>query len=139
MKKLTALLFILFTVLAVKAQTVAKIQGAVKDEAGKGLASATVSLLKAKDSSLVKVAVSEAAGKFEFSGIKDGQYLISVTNVGFTKSYSAAFSYTESQSVEVPAITLAANSNNMSAVVVQARRPLVENKIDKMVVNVDAA
>jgi outer membrane receptor protein involved in Fe transport len=139
MKKLTALLLIVLAVLTVNAQTVNKIQGMVKDEAGKGLASATVSLLKATDSSLVKMAVTEPAGKYEFSDIKDGRYIISVTNVGFAKAHSTVFSYGGGQTVEVPSITLTANAGNMSAVVVQARKPLVENKIDKMVVNVDAA
>jgi hypothetical protein len=54
-----------------------KIHGLVQDETGKGIASATVSLLKAADSSLVKVALSESPEPFEFLNIKEGAYLFS--------------------------------------------------------------
>ncbi|HEX2608953.1 MAG TPA: TonB-dependent receptor, partial [Flavisolibacter sp.] len=53
--------------------------------------------------------------------------------------YSAPFTYTATQSLELPSVRLSPTTGSMSGVVVQARRPLVENKIDKMVVNVDAS
>ena len=130
---------LLLSTFSANAQTASRIHGVVTDEAGKGLPSATVSLLKEADSVLVKVALSERSGAFEFVGIRDGKYLVSVSNVGHTKVYSKPFTFTEGQAVEVPALMLVANAANLTAVTVQARRPLVENKIDKMVVNVDAA
>ena len=133
------LFMLLQTALFAGAQQDGKITGAVKDDTGKGAAAATVSLLKAADSALVKMAVSDPAGAFEFSNINEGTYLLSVTGVGFSKTLSKPFAYNGVQSVNVPAIVVASNAANLSAVVVQARRPLVENKIDKMVVNVDAA
>lgn len=139
MPKALFLCLFVFVVFSANAQSESKIAGSVKDEAGKALASATISLLKATDSTLVKVALSESSGTFEFNNIKEGSYLVSVSNVGFEKSFSKAFSLTEGQSLQVPAITLAGSATNLSAVTVQARRPLVENKIDKMVVNVDAS
>lgn len=137
-----ATLFVCFVFLgffSANAQSSSLIQGAVKDEGGKGLSSATVSLLNAQDSALVKVALSEPSGAFAFNGIKDGTYFLSVTNVGYTKVFSKTFTLSEGASVTVPAISLAASAGNLSGITVQARRPLVENKIDKMVVNVDAS
>ena len=131
--------FFLLTCFSALAQSGGTLRGHVKDEAGKRLAAATVSLLKAADSSLVKVAVSEAAGTYEFVNMKEGTYLVAVTNVGFGKSFSKVFMLSAGQKLDIPAITLTAAAADMSAVVVQARKPLVENKIDKMVVNVDAA
>ncbi|MBB1285737.1 TonB-dependent receptor [Flavisolibacter sp. BT320] len=136
--------FVLFVLLfcafiSAHAQEGGNLHGVVKDEAGKGLSSATVSLLKLADSSLVKVALSEVSGAFDFVNIKEGSYLLSVTNVGFAKTFSNSFSLADGQKLSLPAIILTAAAGNMSAVVVQARKPLVENKIDKMVVNVDAA
>ncbi|RYZ30193.1 MAG: TonB-dependent receptor, partial [Chitinophagaceae bacterium] len=134
-----------FLVLAVlntfsaSAQTAGKIQGSLKDELGKGLAAATVSLLRSGDSALIKMAVSDAMGVYEFSTVKEGAYFVSISNIGFSRAFSKVFEFNGSQVLEVPAITLSSNANNLSAVVVQTRRPLVENKIDKMVVNVDAA
>lgn len=140
MRIVTIVLLLAFlTGFSVNAQTTSGIHGTVKDEAGKSLSAATVSLLKSTDSSLVKVAVSDAAGSYEFVGIKEGQYLVSVSSVGFGKSISQSFTFNGNEVKEVGTVVLSASAGNMSAVVVQARRPLVENKIDKMVVNVDAA
>src|SRR5687768_4637117 len=111
-------LVLCFCSVAASAQSDGKIQGLVKDEAGKGIGSATVSLLKAADSSLVKVALSESSGAFEFSNIKEGDYLFSASNVGHVKTFSAAFHLAAGAAAEVPAIVLAANNANMSAVVV---------------------
>lgn len=133
------MILLLFVSFSVAAQPNSKILGTVKDEAGKGVSSATVSLLTATDSTLVKMAVSEPSGVFEFNNIKEGRYLLSVSNVGFAKTFSKPFVFDGNQSLQVPAIVLVASAANLSAVVVQARRPMVENKIDKMVVNVDAA
>ena len=138
MRIVAALWVLLLTSFSSSAQTAAKIHGSVKDEGGKSLAAATVSLLKAADSALVKMGVTDAAGHFEFEAAPEAGYLVSVTSVGYGKSFSAPFT-AATGTVTVPAITLTAAAGNMSAVVVQARRPMVENKIDKMVVNVDAA
>lgn len=140
MRKIQLLAFLVFLfTLQTKAQTASKITGQIKDEAGKPVAAATVTLLKAADSSLVKVAVSEAGGNYEFTGMAQGNYLVSVSSVGFAKAYGSRFSYTGTENLTVPMISLTASSGDMTGVVVQARRPLVENKIDKMVVNVDAS
>ncbi|RYZ00735.1 MAG: TonB-dependent receptor [Chitinophagaceae bacterium] len=133
----------LFTLLAAsvaitaQAQSGARIAGTVKDSEGKPMAAATVSLLRAKDSSLAKLAVSDKNGQYEFSGIREGRYLVAVTSVGYDKVISAAFD--AAAAVDVPAVTLARSSTSMAGVTVQARKPLVEARLDKMVVNVDAS
>lgn len=124
--------------LSLNAQT-AKIRGLVKDENGKAVSAATITLLKGSDSSLVKMTVSEQAGAYEFSDIKEGNYLVAASSVGFAKGYASKFFFNGSEAVEIPAIQLVTNNKDMTGVVVQASRPLVENKIDKMVVNVDAS
>ena len=59
----------------------------VKDE--KPVAAATVSLLRAKDSSVVKLSTSNTTGVFIFEKIPYGNYIISVTAVGHQKAFSA--------------------------------------------------
>ncbi|TCJ19305.1 TonB-dependent receptor [Flaviaesturariibacter flavus] len=122
---------------AAQAQTGARVTGAVKDAEGKPLAAATVSLLRAKDSSLAKLAVTDKNGQYEFTGIKDGRYLVSFTSVGFDRSFAPAFDATGS--FDVPAVTLHRAAKEMSGVTVAVRKPLVEARLDKMVVNVDAS
>lgn len=139
MRKILSLLLIaLLTVLAASAQTTAKISGLVTDDAGKGLAAATVSLLRAKDSGLVKLAVTDKEGKYEFVNIKEGKYLLSFTSVGFGKKLSAPFTFS-STDVNPAAVALSQNAKSLSEVTVTARKPFIESKLDKTVVNVEAS
>ncbi len=128
----------LFTGLVAFAQTGGKISGAIQDESGKALAGATVSLLKAKDSSLVKVAVSDKEGHFDFLQMKEGRYLFSATSVGFAKKFGAPFDLAASDIV-VPAINLLPATKAMNNVVVVAQKPFIESKIDRTIVNVEAS
>ncbi len=137
-KTLTLLAAFLLTTLIAVAQPGGKIAGTVHDESNNPLSAATVSLLRAKDSGLVKVAVSDKSGHYDFINIKQGRYLLSVTSVGFAKKFSQAFDLT-ADGVTVPALALAPAAKNMGSVVVTAARPFIETKIDRTVVNVEAS
>ncbi len=101
---------------------------------------ASVSLLRAKDSTTIKLAVSGKAGEFLFDNIADGKYLVSVTAVGHRKAWSKVFELApEQQVVRLPGITLNPVSKELAAVSVTAKRPLVEQRIDRTVVNVEAS
>ncbi|MBB1283965.1 TonB-dependent receptor [Flavisolibacter sp. BT320] len=133
---LTAIFFL--TGLAAFAQTGGKISGTINDESGKALPAATVSLLKAKDSSLVKVAITDKAGHFDFINMKEGRYLLSVTSVGFAKRFGVPFDLT-TQDMAVPTFSLASSAKAMNNVVVVAQKPFIESKIDRTIVNVEAS
>jgi len=135
----TILLLFIVCTSAAYAQTGAKISGQVLESGNKGVNGVSVSLMKVQDSSLIKVAVSDKNGQYEFDNIKDGQYFITFTSVGYEKKSTAAFSVGSNSTFHVPATTLQEAAKGLGGVTVQARRPLVENKIDKMVVNVDAS
>lgn len=139
MRKIFPLIALIFlTGFQSLAQTTAKVSGTVNDDAGKGLASATVSLLRAKDSGLVKLAVSGRDGAYEFVNIKEGAYLLAVTSVGYGKKYSAPFSLSSSD-VSVPALSLLPSAKDLNAVTVSARKPFIESKLDRTIVNVEAS
>ena len=99
---------------------------------------ATVSLLKASDSALVKIAVTDKEGIFSFEKVTKDSFRIRIEAIGFQKYYSAAFSVS-GNSYALPLITLAASDGVAGGVTVTSKRPLIENKIDKTVVNVDAS
>ncbi|MCD2424967.1 TonB-dependent receptor [Niabella pedocola] len=126
-----ALLF-LFQATA-QAQT---ISGNVKDDAGKPAEKATVSLLNAKDSSIVKLNAAKADGGYQFEAIGSGRYLVMATSVGYASGYSPAFDY-NGTSLKLEPITLEKSGTQLTGVVVTSRRPLVEVKADKMIVNVE--
>ncbi|MDB5252501.1 MAG: hypothetical protein JWP27_1670 [Flaviaesturariibacter sp.] len=139
MRKIYAMIVAVFMAAIAQAQTTARISGSVSDGDGKALQAVTVSLLRAKDSSLAKLAVTDKNGQYELVNIKAGKYFVSYTSVGFTKAFSAPVEVGET-AIEVPVIKLAAGAaTNMAGVTVVSRRPLVETKIDRMVVNVDAS
>ncbi len=121
-------------------QKTGKIAGTVADATGKPLGSISVSLLKAADSSLVKAAVSNKEGKYEFDNIAAGAYFISTTSIGFERSASPVFTLGSSNSaVEVAALQMVAAAKGLSEVTVTAKKPFIETKIDKTIVNVDAS
>ncbi|HVG13690.1 MAG TPA: TonB-dependent receptor, partial [Chitinophagaceae bacterium] len=134
---LIILFFCLLTGTAM-AQAGNKISGVVSDDKGKLLQSATVSLLQAKDSAVLKFTATTKSGSYEFVDVKEGRYLISITSVGLTKGFSKPFELSNSN-VEVPSIVLTENAKGLTGVVVQATRPFIETKLDKTVVNVEAS
>lgn len=125
--------------LALAAVSQTTITGNVKGANDKPLTNATVSLLKAKDSSLVKLAVASENGAYKFEKINAGQYLIKAEAVGHQKSFSKMVEALSNKAVVVDDIKLAEAVKVLAGVNVTSYRPLIENKIDKMVVNVDAS
>lgn len=92
MKKTSLLLVCLFIAAGSFAQTnTGKITGTITDNTGKTLQAASVSLVKAKDSALVKLAITGKDGTYEFENIKEGDYLLTITSVGFEKKFSDFF------------------------------------------------
>lgn len=112
------------------------ISGSVKDENGAAVKAATVYLLKAKDSSLVKLGVSSDKGDYSFTAITAGNYLVSAAFTGLQTGYSAPFTHNGS-STKVPDLLLAGVTTSLGNVTVTSRKPMVEVKADKMVINVE--
>jgi iron complex outermembrane recepter protein len=136
MKQISTLIAVLTIVLQSFAQTQGKISGSVAEN----FQAATIALLKAKDSTVLKYGVSDKSGKFSFEDLSPGSYLVSVSAVGHQMGYSGVVDITSSQSsVQLPEITLQILSKTMDAVVVTARKPLIEQKIDRTIVNVEAS
>lgn len=116
-----------------------KLKGKVSATNQPALSAATITLLKAKDSSVVKMAVTNQEGQYAFENPPKGRYLVAATAVGYEKQYSAPFTISaQSQVIELPAIVLTERNNSLKAVTISARKPMVEQKIDRTVVNVDA-
>jgi outer membrane receptor protein involved in Fe transport len=136
LRLLTSLFFIIISV-AAKAQQNIIIKGKVT-ASEKPVEAASVSLLKTKDSSLVKIEITDKQGNFEFDNVKAGSYLLRTDVVGYKKVFSPAFEV-NNKNVHVNEIKLTEDEKQLAGVSVTAVRPLVENKIDKTVVNVDAS
>lgn len=107
---------------------------------GKAIESASVTLLKAKDSSLVKAAVTDKYGAFVFEKVGDGAYLISINSLGYQRYFSPVITVTPATSeLVVGTLALEAAVSSLAEVTVSSKKPFLEMKADKMVVNVDAS
>jgi iron complex outermembrane recepter protein len=113
------------------------ISGTIYTNSQKPLEGAVVSLLKAKDSSFVKTAISENNGQFELPNIKYGSYVLMVSNVGFQKYVTTPFGFDKPAFV-LPNIILQEADQNLAEVKVVGKKSFIEKKIDRTVVNVDA-
>src|SRR5947207_12605522 len=72
----------------------AKINGTVIDGSQKIIESSTITLLRAKDSSVAKIGVADKDGRFQFEKIAEGKYFVSVSAAGHQKGYSDVFEIT---------------------------------------------
>jgi ferric enterobactin receptor len=117
-----------------------KISGVVRDTSGNAVPSASVTLLKFKDSAFVKITRTDDSGRYVFETIAPDSLLIEVTRVGMKKYISEPFIFTGLQSeLVVSDVQLWPNDKNtLGTVVVRGKRPPVEQRIDRTIVNVDA-
>src|SRR5947207_9059153 len=96
----------LLSAFQLRAQNSSKVTGQVKDAAGNGVATATVMLQNAKDSSLAKTAVSNGTGNYEFPAIKAGRYFIRVTATGMQRASTAVFEVKDNETTTAPSSSL---------------------------------
>jgi len=127
------LLLLTATTLFTQAQ---QINGLAKDENGTPLGGATISLMRATDSAVIKLAVTKADGAYTFSGIKEGSYKMLASYIGYQSASSPSFSFS-STDVTVPELKLYKISGTLSNVTVTSQKPMVEVKADKTILNVE--
>jgi hypothetical protein len=116
----------------------ATVTGKLVNEQSKPMDYATISLLKAKDSTVVKGTLTTDAGTYTFENIKPGDYIIKATNVGYFKAASAAFTIgSDGKAFAVPDLAMQPNTKTLNTVNIVSSRPLIERKIDRTVMNVE--
>lgn len=129
--------FLLFTGLFISTVQAQKITGLVKDEQGKNLSSANIMLKRAKDSSIAKITATNSSGRYEFINIPSGNYFVAITHVGYAQKTSSAFEFTEAAEFMVPDIVMDKASTNLEGITVTSKKPMVEVKADKTILNVE--
>ncbi len=135
MRVITLLLPILLLGQFVFSQT---ITGIIRDDLGKPLTSATLLIRKKADSSIVKSAISGTEGKYEFRDISTGVYFLQCSHVGYADRF-VPIELKDEQTINVPVITLQKATGNLHEVVVTSRKPIVEVRSDKTILNVEGS
>ena len=141
MKQFFSLLAAMSIAICSYAQSGGKVTGTIKDGGNQKIIDATsVSLLNAKDSSLVKVAVTDKAGNFSFENVKEGKYLVLATSVGHSRTFSNSFTISSNNlSASIGVLQLVQVEKALKEVVVSTKKPLIERKLDRTIVNVEAS
>ena len=116
------------------------ISGIVKDTRNEVLPGSTVRLLKASDSTMVKGEVTDGNGKFQFNNLENNMYMLDITSMGQKRFVSVPLTINDVQStIALPVIILLpAKSVELKEVTVKTKKPLIEQEIDKTVVNVES-
>ncbi|MEO5781997.1 MAG: outer membrane beta-barrel protein, partial [Ginsengibacter sp.] len=137
--KIFLLSFLTITTFITCAQTTTgKITVTIQNENQAAIENATVQILKSKDSSLVKVGISNSKGIADFDHVSFGSYLVKVSEVNHAMQYSTTFILSaELLSVQLPAMSLLAKSGQLKEVAVSTKKPFIQKLSDRIVVNVD--
>ncbi len=140
-KFLTLLIAIITLSFSSQAQnSLGKVSGQVIDGNTKTIEAATITLLRAKDSSVAKISAANKNGNFVFENVIEGKYFVSITAVGHTKGFSESFEITPTNTnVTLKTIELVPVAKDLAGVTVAAKKPLIEQKIDRTIVNVEAS
>ena len=117
-----------------------RITGSVIDGNTKTIESATITLSRLKDSSVAKMSVADKTGKFEFENIAEGKYFVSISAVGHEKGFSETIEINASNTdIKLKTIELVPQAKSISGVTVTSKKPFIEQKAGKTIINVDAS
>lgn len=132
-------LLLLFASLLIYAQGQAQsgISGTIQDSLDKKLNSVNVLLLRATDSSLVKGILTDANGYFLFKDIQTASYFIKLSHTGFASYNTEIFSISGAHDKNLGFIKLYEKTMQLDEVKVAIKKPLLEQKIDRLVINVE--
>ena len=129
-----AIMFLSSAIFSVNAQST--INGKVVDTTGKLIAQANVLLLTPKDSSLVKGMLTKQDGSYAFENVTPGKYLIASSHTGFKNSFTPIFEIDDKENLKIQPIELDQAALQLKDVTVTVKKPLYEQKIDRLVINV---
>ncbi len=140
LKKTTWPIGLLFLLIFNGLQAQLSLSGTVLGAGKEGLADASVFLLRQADTSLIKTAFTEADGKFEFTEFAEGKVFVVVKEVDHLPYSGTTIEFGEAERSKTlaPIQLQAGKETSLETVQIVSKLPLVERKIDRTVVNVDA-
>jgi iron complex outermembrane receptor protein len=127
------LFVLLLSTTAISAQ---KISGSIKEPDGLPATYATVTLHRSADSTLITGAITGDDGTYEISGASVDKYFIKASLIGSGEASGPVFDYVGIDQT-LQTLNLKTAENQLAQVTVTARRPPVEVKADKTILNVE--
>lgn len=135
---LTVLLFIVSTQVQAFDDVAGKVTGKVIDAVSKQpIEYATITVLNKSTKNVINGTITDGTGSFVIKGLAPGNYIFKIQSLGYQEYTINTVSVQKNASINLPVIALAKQENVLQGVTVTAKKPLVENKIDKMVFNAE--
>ncbi|MFC0774304.1 outer membrane beta-barrel protein [Terrimonas alba] len=114
-----------------------KIIVSITNEKELPLENVTVELLKAKDSSLVKAALTDNKGIAGFEKILVGSYLVRTSMVNYGVQYAPLELGESNTDINSMKISLSPQATQLGAVTVTGKKPFIQKLNDRLIVNVE--
>ncbi|MCB0636852.1 MAG: TonB-dependent receptor [Lewinella sp.] len=114
-----------------------KVSGQIITESGDPAEFVNVLLLTPSDSTVYQMQLTEADGSYVFRGVEAGDYLLQVMGLSYSDFISESFTVDGETDLVYPAVRLAVMAEMLDAVEVVAKKPFLEQKAGRLVVNVD--
>jgi len=135
MKKYFYFLLVNFLIVSF-AHAQVKVTGKVHSADHLPLPLATAYLMKANSAVVLKAVVTNEYGEYQFTDVGPGNYLVEAKMVGYTSNRSSSFAIDKSD-YSPAVIELIADNRKLEEVTVEGKRPMVESKPGKLILNVE--
>jgi iron complex outermembrane receptor protein len=116
----------------------AVIQGKISVENHATADLASVLLLSAVDSAVLKSTACDNTGSFKFTAIEPGNYLVLATKIGYTQLISGPYNVTGAGAINI-SVTLTRAYPVLKEVTVTTQKPYIEVKSDRVILNVQGS
>jgi len=115
-----------------------ELSGTIVDETKKVFPYASVSLLNAKDSTLIKGTLTADDGRYRFSELTSGDYLLAFYVVGYKRILRGPFPLTAAKNRHLlPEVQMQQDITLLQGVEIVKQKPLIERQVDKTMINVE--
>ena len=101
---------------------------------------ASVSLIGGSDTSVLKMGVTDKSGQFQLISVPFGAYRIVISAVGFQNTISRSFELSATQAnYTIEKVDLKPAPKALQNVTVSTKKQMIEQTLDKTIINVDAS
>lgn len=140
-KLLTLILLVVYTAMSfAQANGKATISGKVfESESGEALLSATVMIMSADTTKMLKGGITAKDGSFSIKNVDDGSFVVKISYVGYHNFFRAiTVKHTTLPSLNIGTVMMIPSSVELKSATVTAQIPEVEVKDDTLMFNADA-
>ncbi len=136
MKKLVLLLFSFLGL----SHAYGQISGQLQNEKKEPVVGATIMVMNYADSSFVKGAVSNEKGIFQVDQLADGRYVLTFSALSYDQKSIGPIEFSaQVPAINIGVITLETESVFLEEVTVTSKPPFLEQKVDRLIVNVESS